>query len=605
MLKPEQYHLTVKKVPSGRGGIVVSQKRLSPYVWYENRRQVISWLFDNVTVDRFFFVHDDPLIKIIQKDGSKRELRLLTKDLIRGWIPKHIPNTGQEVVQYVDYVLKATSSEDEFTLHYHHPDLIRFEPKAGCTYEVYSDFAKFLHYEGSSKIDLASSSVSWYYQSIEQRVLAYYIASYIFVCCYDNLLTIPSSKKDSLLDLVMPNRMMEQFGDWDVRVMAGEDHLETEMTFITEAKMTAWAHAHKNLPMTRQEVVDYLIQQMHDMTDFQQNVLKFMLDPDGKKIDMLLTGSVPPRMFTFSANMVKLMQIPSQKYVITDQVDTVTINFIPNVCLVVKSGSRFLWGMNGGTLWIDPSKSASVCDLNITAIRTANSNAPAIRHTDEEGNVTDLKLLDDNSITTWLAASNDGMKVMPQTARGVSDYVALIKSSSQLLDVSAYKTGLTLKLNEAGQYELSASFARFLDYSSTRTITVYPNPNLLWHYDDYDNPSGVTMHSLEEDKVLLNVSSDHVLACHHGLQHVLGFQHMTSGSVELSMSDGGTDKLPGVEDLQDGLHYTLTLHYNDVNRHSRTVALSAPESFYSSKRALWTDLYFKHLFLWPSLHPSA
>lgn len=298
------------------------------------------------------------------------------------------------------------------------------------------------------------------------------------------------------------------------------------------------------------------------MSEFQRSIISFVYfpagpssddngSPDVDKIQVRLKGNTPPRTFQFSQNMKMLSHLPLRDYEATDELEELHVDFYMEACLAVKKGAHLLWGMNNGTMWLDPSKITYVRDLSnaIHLIKSPSQQDDAsVKHTDSKGNVMQLRLLDADAITTWLDNQVEGEKVMPQTSNKLVEYVTLVllkldkgqdeeddggrsEAASKLIRLTrepAPHYGLWLTLKEAGTYELSEDLAEFLDYSGSRTITVYTDPHSIWHYDRYDNPSSVTLHHVvgEDDSVVLNVTKDHVLECHHGLQYVLNFHRM-------------------------------------------------------------------------------
>lgn len=203
-------------------------------------------------MDRFFLMHDDPSVVVSTKgnDGSvtTQDLNLLTSDLIREWVPSRLPDTGEHVVKYLKYALKKIGQEGIFDVHYIDPDLIRFEPKAGHSFCLMRDFDRFLHYEGPNPIAPAESTLTWWYQKVEQKALAFYTKKFLFVSCYENILLIAPTKVQTVKNLLGLNRVIDTFTEPDVRVQSG-GAFETDMTFITEANLLEWSHSKKNLPM--------------------------------------------------------------------------------------------------------------------------------------------------------------------------------------------------------------------------------------------------------------------------------------------------------------------------------------------------------------------
>lgn len=612
LLKPDQYHMVVKSA-----GKVALQKKLSPYVLYKSRRQILSWLAESVSLSRYDMLRDRPSIKITRISNDTSEtLHLLTPTLIKEWSPSHLPSTAEEVVAYLNVVLQKLGKQNELRFSHLEGDSLQFELVAGYKYELFPELKTFLHYAGPSVMQPTRNEVVWKYTEFSNRgsdeVQVYHTDANIFVCCNTGTVMVDKTKFRSLKAVLTHaqqiNMLIESYSNVDVEVEFYYTGVPTaRMSLINEAAFVEWFRLSKPepVPMSTATVVEFLERQRMKLD---ANVGKYIEFVNGgnNTLQIVLKKERGTARFTFSSNLQKLLQLEDNAFVLYDAQKTLTVTYSPRPSTVVKYGNFYLWGMNHGTLWVDPAQTAAALDLARYMVQVkmnTEKTTTSLTHS-RAGMITKyLQLLNADTITTWL----EDHAIMPVTRQELTEYLAkmvgaLPDEQKSLVEFSAHGTGsMKMTLKERGRFILSSDLARFLDYGGTKDITVTNDPKFVWHYDAYSlvNRSGVTLHTLHEhqDELLLNVLPGHTLELHHGVQHVLGFQRMTAGSKVLTLDD------TPIPTHYPWIERPMTLSFEDAHQvHTRDVTIPASfTEFYATKRDLWQNVTLSGLKVWPTL----
>lgn len=386
------------------------------------------------------------------------------------------------------------------------------------------------------------------------------------------------------------------------------------MSLITLAAFTEWVQLYNTLPMQARDVVNFLERQRKKLPDSStgKNLIQFVYQPasDGDGEGIVVRMKKPQygsARYTFSESLQNLLQLEDNSFLVaaSAEIDAQS-KFSPRPSMVVNYGfgnQFYLWAMNGGTLWVNPANRASVQDLSRYIVQMklySEIDQVSIRYRENvEDEWINMRLLTDDTISTWLATH----RLMPTTVQQVVDYLTLILAMfdppmSQLVTFSRSGQTLKLTMNVSGTYEVSTAFNRFVDDIGSRVLMGSANPELTWHYDNFTstNTSGISLHSLKgnHEEVMLSVARNHTLECHHGLQHVLGFQTMTAGSKLFQLNE---DLLPPYATLHEPLTLSTELQFAS---HPTLTTLTLPTDFYATKRELWNEVT-KHLTLWPPL----